>query len=64
MTEQEWTKLEQRINALVESHAEQREANRALRIEREELLERNGELRCRLEAVIERIKRLELESEL
>ena len=64
MTEQEWTKLEQRINALVEPHAELREANRTLRIEREELQMRNCEMRRRLESVIERIKRLEMESEL
>ncbi len=64
MTEKEWAKLEQRIGALVESHAELREANRTLRIEREELHMRNAELRRRLEAVVERIKRLELESEL
>lgn len=64
MTEQQWAKLERRIDKLLDSHSETREANRKLRIEREELLERNQELRKRLESVIERIKRLEMESEL
>lgn len=64
MTEVEWTALEQRIEKLLDSHAALREDNRTLRIEREELQMRNAELRRRLQAVVERIKRLEMENEL
>lgn len=63
MTEQQWLKLEHRIDALLDSHAGLRESNRKLRIERQDLYERNAELRQRLETVIERVKRLELESD-
>ncbi len=63
MTEQQWLKLERRIDALLDSHAALRESNRKLRIERQDLYERNAELRQRLENVIERIKRLEMESD-
>lgn len=64
MTEQEWIALEQRIEKLLDSHTALREDNRKLRIEREELKMRNTELRRRLQAVVERIKRLEMENEL
>ena len=56
MTPEQWDALEQRIDALLDSHA-------ALREERRQLLLEKAELRQRLEAVVERIKRLELETD-
>lgn len=63
MTEAQWAALEQRIDALLDSHAELREENRRLCIEKQELLEKNAQIQKRLESVIERIKRLEMETD-
>lgn len=63
MTEAQWAALEDRVEALLDSHAALRETNRQLEIEKRDLLERNAELRKRMQAVIQRIKRLELEAD-
>ena len=63
MTEAQWAALEQRIEALLDSHADLREANHKLTLEKHDLLERNAELRKRLHSVIERIKRLDMETD-
>jgi predicted nuclease with TOPRIM domain len=63
MTEEQWATLEKRIDDLLDSHAALREDNRKLQIEKQELLDQNAVLRTRLEAVVERIKRLEMETD-
>lgn len=63
MTQKQWDALELRIDALLDSHAVLREEKRQLSIECDELRERNADMRQRLEAVVERIRRLELESD-
>lgn len=63
MTEAEWQALEARINDLIEAHARLREENLELRQTQDRLQARDQELRGKLEHIIERIKRLELETE-
>ncbi len=63
MTETQWAALEQRIDALLDSHAALREENHQLKIEQQRYMDKNTELRQRLESVIERIKRLETETD-
>lgn len=63
MTEEQWAALENRIDTLLDSHAALREDNHKLRIERQKLLDANAQLKQRLEQVVERIRRLEMETD-
>ncbi len=63
MTEAQWNALESQIDALLDSHAALREENHQLKLERQQLLDSNAELHGRIKNVVERIKRLEMETD-
>ncbi len=55
--------LEGKIEELLASHARLRALNRKLEADRQQVLDRNAELRQRLERIIDRLKKVELEAE-
>ena len=54
-----WRELEQNVDALIKSHHKLKQANRNLKSEWESMVQRNMELRRRIEAVIGRVRALE-----
>ena len=63
MLEQEIAQLEDRVQRLIAALQQARLERRSLTRERDRLTIINGELRRRIEGVVERIKSLELEQE-
>ena len=54
-----WRDLEQNVDALIKSHHKLKLANRNLKSEWESMVQRNMELRRRIEAIIGRVRALE-----
>ena len=63
MADDQLEALETRVDELLSSHAQLRATNRKLIAERQSLLDRNAELRQRLERIVERLRNVELEAE-